>query len=62
MSALVTEGFISSIRTPADLHEALDALHTAVIDNFPETYAAPYEDLLSQAMDRCEAAPGWETV
>lgn len=42
------------VRTPAELHEALDILHTQVIDNFPESGQAPFLRVLETAMDSLE--------
>lgn len=43
-----------NVKTPGDLFEALDALHTQVLDNFSEAESAPYIDLLEVAMDRAQ--------
>lgn len=43
-----------NVKTPSDLFEALDALHTQVLDNISETEQAPYIELLEVAMDRAQ--------
>jgi hypothetical protein len=35
-----------------DLAEAVDMLHTQVIDNLPESISTPYAEVLSDAMER----------
>jgi iron-sulfur cluster assembly protein len=42
---------LANVRKPRDLFETLDALHTQVIDSFPDAIVAPYSELLERAMD-----------
>jgi hypothetical protein len=46
---------IVNATTPKELHEALDTLHTQVIDNFPEAEQHPWLRVLEQAMEELEA-------
>jgi hypothetical protein len=41
-----------NVQTPGDLLEAIDMLHTQVLDNFPEEDMAPYLAVLEVALNR----------
>jgi len=45
------------VTTSEELHEALDILHTQVIDNLPEEAQAPLLRILEAAMEQVEALP-----
>lgn len=48
------------VETPQELAEALDAIHTQVLDHFPDATMAPYVELLDVALDRaCTLADEW---
>lgn len=44
-----------NVRTPDELIEAVDLLHTQVLDHFPDSIAAPYLTALSETVERLHA-------
>ncbi len=40
-----------ALKTPDDFFQAVDSLHTAALDNLPETIAAPVVEALERCMD-----------
>lgn len=49
-----TSGPTIQVETPDDLAEALDILHTQVMDAFGDRESAPYLDILEKAMEALE--------
>ncbi len=43
-----------NVQNPDDLYEALDILHTQVLDGFGDKDMAPYLDVLEKAMNRVD--------